>query len=418
MKRLTRLTAVIAHYASVEGVRAVYLGETDDNGTLAYQFANTGLYLLIAFKFGYVPDFAWLTVTLFAQQGLRIKAPDAPELGAPVTFKVVDRDTAVPVAGPALYAKKIGEISMPKVTSQTIISSTAKAVAAVANPVSASETAVEFEIKESGISLGYTGDNSELTYSFDQSGRYVLVAIKDNYAPGFAKIAVTLATREPLDVKAPRIAMIGEPVTITVVAQGIQLPVSRASVYVLKVGEFLANESIETVVPPEASDADEAVEYAVEVKKAGAFIGYTDDEGKVVHSFIRTGRYALVATKDGYIPGFAQIVITIAGQRALDVVAPGAAAEGRPVTIKAVEGALRWPVEVAGVYALKMRVIAAPAPIENGTDIRITTAEPANLSEAEGYALLAGRTGIFSGYTNGAGEMVHSFAVKPACTSW
>jgi hypothetical protein len=46
------------------------------------------------------------------------------------------------------------------------------------------------DIKVKGIFLGYTNENAQLAYNFEKPGQYLLVATKDTYSPGFARIAI------------------------------------------------------------------------------------------------------------------------------------------------------------------------------------------------------------------------------------
>lgn len=81
-----------------------------------------------------------------------------------------------------------------------------------------------------GTLLGQTNNSGKLTYTFDDSGSYLLVAAKAGYIPGFSGLAV----REILAISAPKRAAPGDTVTITVNQRGTSDPVAGAGVWVVR----------------------------------------------------------------------------------------------------------------------------------------------------------------------------------------
>lgn len=415
-------TTVAADYAALAKERGIFIGYTNNEGAVTHRFSDTGRYILVAIKDGYVPGFSRITTKLAASKGLRIRIPSAAEVGEPVTITVVERYSYEPVANAAVYARKIGEINVPEVISVVPSDVTdtmvIKAVPSVApntmviravpsvptdtmviragTAPSADEVQYAVEIEESGIFIGYTNNRGQVVHRFGKTGRYVLAALKDNYAPGIAKISITLANQRMLGIKAPRTAEVGRPVTITVVERYAQEPVAKAGVYALKIGEIVSSQPVEETPQAEVDYVAEAEKTAALVREKGVSVGYTDRNGEVVHSFDETGRYLLVAIKDGYTPGFTYIAITLALHRALAIEAPDEADVGRPVRIAVKELHTNQPVAQASIYALKVE----------GMDEAIRLI----LRAAKGdFASVVEEQGAFIGSTGDDGVLVHRF---------
>jgi len=402
-------TTVAADYAALAKERGIFIGYTNNQGIVRHTFAETGRYILVAVKDGYVPGFSRITIKLAASKGLKIRVPSTAEVGEPVTITVVERYSYEPVANAAVYAKKIGEINAPEVISvvPSDITDTMviKAVPSVPTNTmviradtapSADEVQYAAEIKESGIFIGYTNDRGQVVHRFGETGRCVLAALKDNYAPGIVRISITLASQRMLGIKAPRTAEVGRPVTITVVERHTQEPVAKAGVYALKMGEIVSSQPVEETIEPEADYVSEAEKNATLVRQKGVFVGYTDRNGEVVHSFDETGRYLLVAIKDGYTPGFTHIAITLALHRALAIEAPDEADVGRPVRIAVKELHTNQPVAQASIYALKVE----------GIDEAIRLIVRAAKGD---FAPVVREQGALIGSTDDNGVLVHRF---------
>lgn len=159
-----------------------------------------------------------------------------------------------------------------------------------------------------GTFLGRTGEDGRLYRTFEEAGGYLLVALKPGYLPGRTGIRVgTLPGALAID--APRMAEVGERVTITVFQRGTLEPVKDAGVWALtrEQAEALKAET-ESI---RGSGDHEAVQAALEeaVNIHGIFLDTTNGSGKVMHAFTEPGGYLLVARKPGYFPGFAPIGI-------------------------------------------------------------------------------------------------------------
>lgn len=203
---------------------------------------------------------------------LAVKAPEAARVGQLVTIKVVERHSGRPVSRAGVWA-----INVKDLKSET---DDAEAYAELA--------------KKYGHFLGWTDRWGNVSHRFKEPGWYVLVAAKDGFIPGFAKI--TIKSLRALAIRAPDVAWVGQPVTIKVIENHVHKPVPRAAVFAINLKDVV-------------NETDDAEAYAEMAKDRGYFIGLTNRNGEVVHRFREAGRYVLVAIKDGFMPGFARIGI-------------------------------------------------------------------------------------------------------------
>ncbi len=197
-------TTAAADYAALVNAEGIFLGETNKEGKVTGKFVDGGRYILIAFKAGHFPGFAWISITLSSIKGLNLRSPGSAEVGKPATFAVVERSSHEPVAEAAVYGKKISLIGIPKPAPRPAIASFFDNITGIFKPkpaplpVEVKATEVEAvkiaeesqdakELEKNGIFLGYTNENAHLVYSFEKPGHYLLVAIKDGYLPGFAR---------------------------------------------------------------------------------------------------------------------------------------------------------------------------------------------------------------------------------------
>jgi hypothetical protein len=237
---------------------------------------------------------------------LAIRAPDEANVGQLVTIKVVERHSGRPASKAGVWAINISDIK-----SET---NDAEAYASLA--------------EKCGYFLGWTDRNGNVFHRFREPGQYVLVAVKDGFIPGFAKI--TIKPLKALAIKAPETAWVGQLVTIKVVDKHVNTPVPRAAVYAINVNDLVKKVevaevqaiSVEAVVRQVdvsvapaismrevANEIDDAEAYVEMAKRRGYFVGWTNEDGEVQYRFREAGRYVLVAVKDGYVPGFTRITI-------------------------------------------------------------------------------------------------------------
>ena len=363
----TNYITMLKKFAVLAETNGIFVGNTGSDGTLNVKLSQTGHFMLVSTKDGFLPGFTRLTVALTARKGLNIKIPGTVETGKPVTITVFERHTHQPVAKVAIYGKIINALSLahpptiqpqiktvpPQAGSSISISDSAvipatsisanitgrvvpkgaasplplaNAVIIKANPANiAAAEEYAAEMRSTGILLGYTDDSGQLLYTFANSGIYVLTAIRDEFIPGLARISVKGERQGRLGVKAPATASIGQDIRIKVFERNSGKPTGGAAVYCFKPKIMQPPTIQQSPAPTENGtaiqilidsssraeiDAIEAQSLMAQSAFPPLLIGYTDSNGEIEYSFSEAGFYALVATCDGYLPGGARINIT------------------------------------------------------------------------------------------------------------
>ena len=331
---------------------AIYLGQTGDDGELDYAFQQTGRYLLIAVKSGYIPGFKQITIV--PQKALAIKAPRQAEVGHPVTIKVYEKNSGGAVSEADLWAIKLSPTGSDRDGDSQDIDVRAlmdEIIEDVDGDIAGLLSRYEYYY------LGQTNNAGELDYAFQDTGRYLLIAIKSDYVPGFRFI--TIVPQKELIIRSPEVASVNEVVTFTVVTQGQNFVLERSSInelalmgvginsaapYAVKMPfnisaarMVLAEPHVQAPVvqatpelaSPVVRDISYPVEgvdlYALEIPfgeldielsslaeqaiSSGEYLGTTDHQGKVRHQFPVAGRYLIVGVKEGYVPGITTITI-------------------------------------------------------------------------------------------------------------
>ena len=173
-------------YEALLGSHGNFLGWTGGDGRLVHTFRESGQYILVAAKKGYVPDFSPLAVRGAPVDALVIKAPQVSPVGEMVTMTVTQRGTAEPVKDAGVWALTPAEAEALKTR--------------IAGTNATADIDIESTLRGSGILIGKTNGNGEVKYKFDTAGRYVLVTAKQGYIPGYTGIAIVAHnTTKPSD---------------------------------------------------------------------------------------------------------------------------------------------------------------------------------------------------------------------------
>jgi len=447
-------TSILADYEALAEAKGIFIGNTGEDGAVKATFTETGRYLLVATKDGYIPGFSRITVTLAAVKGLNLRNPGAAELNKEVTFTVTERYSSTAVAGAAIYAQLINEVStapviqpapvQAQVQGQTQAHVQAQSNAPAQAQVQAQVTAKMMPlinaatikadpadtaqaeknaatIKQSGIYLGSTDDKGQLAYTFTASGTYVLTAIKENYSPGFSRISIFLADQKKLGVKSPQSAETGANIDFFVIARNTGQAVSGAALWALRMDNITGTaEPVWNSLVSGSAQADVIDKYKGLAQQNGILLGYSGDDGKVSYTFADAGRYLLAAIKDEYAPGFSRISVTLAGQAKLAIKVPRSANTGQPVTMKVSQVSGGQPVEKAAVYAFKSIPMAVPPVVqqvppivENGTATQViidsSSTDVISTTEAQALMLQSQNQPLLLGYTGSNGELQYTF---------
>jgi hypothetical protein len=274
--------------------------------------------------------------------GLAIRAPGVAAVGQPVTMMTVERRSHRAVAEVDIYALTIDLIK--KITAET----TEKDYSSLLKQYTTAAT-------EHGAFIGTTDQNGKLTYKFENLGKYILIAIKDDYRPGFGRISIEETVQRALKIRVPSKARVGQPVKIMVLERfSVEpLPVAGASVYAFQINNLEIAELKKTVISADVNKNQLVEKYTALAREKGALIGQTNNDGIVVHTFSNPGLYVLIAVKDGYIPGFSRIWIYQTILKTLKVRNPLTAQVGNEFTITVFEGFTPRPIEPTTVPSNK-----------------------------------------------------------------
>ncbi len=235
--------------------------------------------------------------------GLAIQAPDSAKVGQPLRIRVVTRPGERPVYRAQVWAININDIRNDTTSAEDYASLAERC----------------------GHLLGWTNQRG---YVYPppriwRAGKYVLVAIKPHFIPGFTLIKIE--PRVPLTLTAPESAITGQRVTMTV-TEPVQKPVPRAAIFAIPLRNLVdetdqtgsydqllkdAEAYAEMVADPdvEAELMEDKEAYNRICKLRRYFVGFTNRDGKLTHRFWRVGLHLLIAAKCGYIPDFSIIKI-------------------------------------------------------------------------------------------------------------
>ena len=206
--------AMDERYTALAKEKGLPIGETNENGELAYTFTEKGRYILMACMDGFVPDFTRITIMPAERKALRLDIPESASPGQPVTLMVTERIRFAPAPHPDTIEEPSGSTGASENISQTVQPVSGK-MDLRARPVSeASIYAVRLTDNETIIEpfvnnddtlgasaekylsqakqwlIGTTDENGQAVIKFAEAGRYILVAVKDSYLPAFDRIRI------------------------------------------------------------------------------------------------------------------------------------------------------------------------------------------------------------------------------------
>ena len=224
---------------------------------------------------------------------LAIQAPDSAKVGQPLIIRVVTRPGGRPVYKAQVWAININDIKTEDADTEEY--------AALA--------------EKCGHLLGWTNARGYVDPPprIGKAGKYVLIATKPHFVPGFTKIKIE--PRVPLIIRAPETARVGQKVLMEVTEPD-QKPVPTAAIFAIPLRNVVEEDKqsggydqllreaqayVDSVTDPEA---DAELNYMRRY-----LIGFTDQNGELTHRFWRVGPHLLIAAKCGYIPDFTIIRI-------------------------------------------------------------------------------------------------------------
>lgn len=299
-------------YGSIVDDYGTFLGETGEDGRLSHTFTEVGRYLLVAAEKKYFPDFSPIGVRDIPK-ALGIEAPRQVPVGEEFTLTVFQKQTQEPVESAGVWALTREEAEELK-----------EAMTALREDTSLPPEEKDYEavVSAHGAFLGRTDGDGQLTHAFTEPGGYLLVAVKKGYLPGFSPIAVGNVMPQALAIWAPWRAQVDEEVSMTVFQRATHEPIAGAGVWALTRDKIKVLQEETAALREDSSIAPEEKDYEALVSAHGTFLGRTDEEGQLTHTFDEGGVYLLVAAKKGSLPGFTSIFIR-------EITASGTTPEGK-----------------------------------------------------------------------------------------
>jgi len=225
--------------------------------------------------------------------GLAIVAPHVVRVNQQMNMQVWARRTLEAVADAGVWAVNRDDVAVVKEDLKNLKNS-------VPDPTEEEIAAV----LDSGIFMGRTDETGKLSYTFTAIGNYVIITAKAHYWPDFCWTAVRDGQ---LGITAPKHANIDEEITLNVFRKEDQEPVAEAAVWAIPAANVktVREKIAELREAGELKDADAGSL----LPDFGTKLGETDADGQLVASFAAAGRYALVAVKKGFLPGFTGIAV-------------------------------------------------------------------------------------------------------------
>ncbi len=233
------------------------------------------------------------------REELAIVAPRMAPVGEEVSMSVFERRTQNPVKDAAIWA-------LTRESAETLKERIAEIREASDNATR--DLDWESLVSDLGIFLGTTHGNGQLKYTFEEEGRYLLIALKEGYRPGRTGIAIRTLP-DALAIEAPRRATPGEAVTMTVFQRGSEDPVKDAAVWALTREEAETLKARIAEIREASDNVSRDLDWESLVSNLGIFLGTTNGSGKLRYTFEEEGRYLLIALKEGYRPGRTGIAI-------------------------------------------------------------------------------------------------------------
>jgi len=281
-------------YEAMMESRGIFLGRTNGDGKILYTFEQVGRYVLVAARKGYLPGFTHIGIREITK-ALGIESAKRVPPGEKFTLTVFERDTRNPVEDAGVWAVTRDKVEALQADAKALREDTS---------IPTEEKDYEALVKIHGIFLGKTGNNGKLDYTFEEAGGYLLVAVKRGYVPGFAPLAV-IAKPKALGIKAtPPQAHVGKEVTLNVFDRESNDVVEGAGIWAVSRDQVEALKEASAALREDKSTTPEEKDYEALVGAHGAFLGKTDEDGKLNVTFNEPGGYLLVAVKRDYIPGF------------------------------------------------------------------------------------------------------------------
>jgi len=211
---------------------------------------------------------------------LAVDAPNVVQVDESVIITVTERSSGIAVEGASVYA-----LSWPK-----------PGLSDTNSIIAPQGYSCEF--------LGITTGGGNITHAFDRVGGLLIVATKEGYGPGLARLTVKPDLIGGLAIKAdPRRADVGEEVTFTANTRGSETTVEGVALYALSRGSI-------GPIPMLLPQTDvQNLSFSETVVDSGEYLGATNEFGELKYQFSEAGIYLIAGIEDGYVPGITFVFV-------------------------------------------------------------------------------------------------------------
>ena len=190
---VTDQDALAADVENALNINGIFLGTTNGAGKLNYAFENSGGYLLVTFKRGYLPGYRPILIGS-TPKVLSIDAPSKAKVGEKITVTVTKKNSGDAVKDAGVWA----------LTRENALSVKAQMDALkTAGDANTILSQVESTLNLHGMFLGTTNGAGKVQYTFENAGGYVLVTFKPGYWPGFKTILIVSEQLKPTTSNSP-----------------------------------------------------------------------------------------------------------------------------------------------------------------------------------------------------------------------
>lgn len=231
----------------------------------------------------------------FPKVHLAIVQPFGVRVGQEIQLTVFSRLHQEPVEGAGVWVLPKENINSVK---QAVKDMT------VQNLANVTEANCENILNASGTFLYHTDAHGKIFYKVTEAGKYVLVALKPGYLPGYSPISVG----NIMAINAPKRAAPGETVSIKVNQKDNSDPIVGAGLWMVESANIkTVREKIAQLKSTNRGNLRN-LNWESELSGIAEKIGQTDESGQITNTF-DSGKYLLVAVKQGFMPVLSVITI-------------------------------------------------------------------------------------------------------------
>jgi hypothetical protein len=153
--------------------------------------------------------------------------------------------------------------------------------------------------------IGVTDEDGKLTFTLNEAGKYILLAVKSGYRPDFSILTV----RNILVIDGPEKALSGDNVTFSVSEKETEAAAAEAEVWSVTKKDMPALKAALKKERLDHKNDPGNADWTGVLKAQAESLGTTGENGQLTCTFSQEGKYGLIAFLDGDLSGFFRIII-------------------------------------------------------------------------------------------------------------